>query len=112
MKPMITNLEKLLDGPRDGAMLRFSLANAWLDEDLARAIGFYRDAVRLDPDYSAAWKGLGKALTLDGAMEEALAAYTQGIAVAERKGDKQAAKEMSVFARRLQKSGQPGPANS
>jgi len=35
--------------------------------------------------------------------EEACATYRQGIAVAEAKGDKQAAKEMSVFARRIEK---------
>ena len=35
--------------------------------------------------------------------EDALDAYRHGIDVAERRGDKQAAKEMSVFARRLQK---------
>ena len=32
-------------------------------------------------------------------------AYREGIAVAERKGDKQAGKEMAVYARRLEKSG-------
>jgi hypothetical protein len=32
-----------------------------------------------------------------------LAAYRQGIAVAEARGDKQAAKEMGVFARRIEK---------
>jgi hypothetical protein len=36
-------------------------------------------------------------------LHEALAAYRRGIAVAERKGDKQAAKEMTVFARRIEK---------
>ncbi len=38
------------------------------------------------------------------AADEALAAYREGIAVAERKGDKQAGKEMQVFARRLEKA--------
>ena len=35
---------------------------------------------------------------------DALSAYRKGIEVAEKKGDKQAAKEMVVFARRLEKS--------
>jgi hypothetical protein len=34
---------------------------------------------------------------------EALAAYRSGVEAAERKGDKQAGKEMGVFARRLEK---------
>ena len=36
------------------------------------------------------------------AWPEALAAYQAGIAVADARGDKQAAKEMSVFARRIE----------
>jgi hypothetical protein len=35
--------------------------------------------------------------------DDALAAWRQGIAAAERKGDKQAMREMQVFARRLAK---------
>ena len=62
--------------------------------------------VALDPDYSAAWKLLGKALLAAGRSDEALAAWSDGIAAAERKGDKQAMKEMQVFARRVAK--QPG----
>lgn len=104
MKPMIANLEKLLGGPRDGAMLRFSLGNAWLTDDVHKAIGYLRDAVHLDPDYSAAWKGLGKALAQAGRHGEALEAWRHGIAVAERRGDIQAAREMKVFARRAEKA--------
>jgi hypothetical protein len=36
------------------------------------------------------------------AWDDALLAYRQGIAVAEARGDKQAAKEMGVFARRIE----------
>ena len=38
----------------------------------------------------------------------ALDAYRQGIAVAETKGDKQAAREMAVFARRIEKQLESG----
>lgn len=104
MKPMIATLEKLLDGPRDGAMLRFSLGNAWLDEDAAKAVIFFRKSLEFDPNYSAAWKGLGNALTQAGQLTEAFDAYQHGIDVAERRGDLQAAKEMKVFARRVEKN--------
>ncbi len=103
MKPMIENLEKLLDGPRDGAMLRFSLGNAWLDQDAGKAADYYRQALERDPNYSAAWKALGKTLAQTGQPADALEAYRQGIRVAEARGDLQAAKEMKVFARRLEK---------
>ncbi|WP_137937374.1 tetratricopeptide repeat protein [Chitinivorax sp. B] len=102
---MIDALEKMLNGPRDGALLRFSLGNAYLQaEQPAKAAEYYRDAVTRDPNYSAAWKGLGKALTAAGQPEAALEAYQQGIVVAETRGDKQAAKEMTVFAKRLTKA--------
>jgi Tfp pilus assembly protein PilF len=95
----------MLDAGRDGALLRFSLGNEYLKAgDAASAAGHLRVAVSHDPAYSAAWKLLGRALEASGAPDEALAAYREGIAVAERKGDKQAAKEMTVFARRLERS--------
>ncbi|HYG55226.1 MAG TPA: tetratricopeptide repeat protein [Burkholderiales bacterium] len=100
---MISELEKLLGTPRDGALLRYSLglehAKAGNTE---RAIEYLRDAVTRDPLYSAAWKALGKALA-DAAPDEALAAYEKGIAAAQQRGDRQAEKEMTVFAKRLRK---------
>jgi Flp pilus assembly protein TadD len=101
---MISQLEKLLGTPRDGALLRYSLglehAKAGNHE---RAIEYLRDAVARDPLYSAAWKALGKSLTEFNRAEEALAAYRQGIEAARKKGDRQAEKEMTVFARRIEK---------
>jgi cytochrome c-type biogenesis protein CcmH/NrfG len=64
--------------------------------------------VALDPKYSAAWKLLGRALVESGQPIDALVAYREGIAVAEAKGDKQAAKEMVVYARRIEKSATSG----
>ena len=67
------------------------------------------EAVGHDPTYSAAWKLLGRALTAAGQDAEAMRAFEQGIAIAQDKGDRQAAKEMEVFLRRLNKSsGTPG----
>jgi Tfp pilus assembly protein PilF len=101
---MISQLEKLLGTPRDGALLRYSLGIEYLKAgDLARAIEYLREAVARDPLYSAAWKALGKALVDSNLREEALSAYRQGIEAAKKKGDRQAEKEMTVFARRLEK---------
>lgn len=102
--PIIQNLEKLLDGPRDGALLRYGLGNEWLKAgDLEQAALHLQEAVRRDPNYSAAWKLLGKALAAGNRPEAALEAYRQGISTANAKGDVQAAKEMTVFAKRLEK---------
>jgi Tfp pilus assembly protein PilF len=102
--PALDSLLKLVGTPRDGALLRFSLGSEYLKAgDPASAAVHLREAVTRDPDYSAAWKLLGKALAESGRAEDALEAYERGIAVAEARGDKQAAKEMTVFARRLRK---------
>jgi Tfp pilus assembly protein PilF len=102
MNPRIASLEKMLNGPRDGALLRFSLGNEYLKAGDPVAAGkYFQAAVALDPNYSAAWKALGKALVETGDPAGAVAAYEQGIAVAEARGDIQAAKEMKVFARRI-----------
>ena len=101
----ITNLLKLVGTPRDGALLRFSLGSEYLkNADFEAAAVHLGAAVEKDPGYSAAWKLLGKALAESGREEQALASYRKGIEVAEKKGDKQAAKEMTVFARRLEKT--------
>ena len=60
-------------------------------------------AVERDPGYSAAWRALGKALEAAAQPDDALQAYRSGIAAAQKKGDKQAEKEMTVFARRIEK---------
>ncbi|MHB1051920.1 MAG: tetratricopeptide repeat protein [Thiobacillus sp.] len=102
--PSIADFEAMLAAGRDNALLRFSLGNEYLKAgDAAKAAEHLNRAVEHDPKYSAAWKLLGRALTDTEAWPEALGAYQQGIAVAEARGDKQAAKEMGVFARRIQK---------
>ena len=103
MKPAIERLEALLAKQGESALLRFSLGNAYLETAPAQAIEHLRRAVALDAEYSAAWKLLGRALVISGATADARAAYAQGIEVAERRGDIQAAKEMRVFVKRLDK---------
>jgi predicted Zn-dependent protease len=100
----IPSLEKLIGTPRDGALLRYSLGNEYLKAgDLERAAAQLREAVARDPGYSAAWKVLGRALAEAGRDADALAAWRHGIEAAHVKGDKQAEKEMTVFARRIEK---------
>ena len=104
---MISVLEKLIGSPRDGALLRYSLGLEYAKAgDAARAIAQFRESVARDALYSAAWKALGKALADAGRPLEALEAYRQGIEAARKRGDRQAEKEMTVFARRLERSGE------
>jgi tetratricopeptide (TPR) repeat protein len=102
--PPLANLEKLIGTPRDGSLLRYSLGLEYSKAgDWAKAIEHLRQAVAKDSGYSAAWRALGKALEAAGDADAALEAYRSGIAAAQKKGDKQAEKEMTVFARRIEK---------
>ncbi len=101
---IIARLEKLLDSPHDGALLRYSLGNEWLKAgEAAKAADYLRAATERDPNYSAAWKLLGKSLEQSAQPLAALDAYAQGLRVAEGQGDIQAAREMRVFTRRLRR---------
>jgi len=101
---MKENLEQMLERGQDSALLRFTLGELYLKEgDAEAAAGHLAQAVRQKADYSAAWKLYGQALERGGRAHEAARAFEQGIAVAEQTGDKQAAKEMRVFLRRVQR---------
>jgi predicted Zn-dependent protease len=100
----LASFERMLAAGKEGALLRFSLGNEYLKAgDAPRAAEHLAHAVALDSNYTAAWKLYGKALAAAGRPADALAAYHAGIAVAQAWGDKQAEKEMQVFARRLEK---------
>ena len=99
---MIDSFEKMLAQGKDNPLLRFSLGSEYLKvADVDRAVVHLRAAVAQDGNYSAAWKMLGKALAEAHDERGAREAYRNGIAAANAKGDKQAAKEMAVFLKRL-----------
>ena len=105
---MLSRLRAQIGGPRDGALLRFSVGNALLATgDAAAAAVAFREAVGFDANYSAAWKLLGKSLLDAGDRAGAAQAWQHGIEAAHARGDVQAAKEMQVFLRRLAKR-EPG----
>ena len=102
---MIDGLLKLLEQGHDSAELRFGLANAYLrNQQYSEAIQHLQQCLRLKPDYSAAWKLLGKAQLGQGDQVGALRSYQQGLDVAKQQGDVQAEKEIRVFLKRLQSS--------
>lgn len=102
---MLKELLKLLETGPDNALLRFSIGSAYLKGgDLDRARVHLAQAVELDPQYSAAWKLYGKTLQQLGEDEFAEVVLSKGIEVATDRGDIQAAKEMQVFLRRLQRN--------
>jgi|SRR5688500_7040810 predicted Zn-dependent protease len=102
---MLSRLRAQVGGPRDGALLRFSIGNTLLAAgDAAAAAVAFREATGFDAHYSAAWKLLGKSLLEAGDPAGAASAWERGIEIAHARGDEQAAKEMQVFLRRLRKA--------
>lgn len=100
----ISALKNLLLQGQDSVILRFGLGNALFKAGHAsEAIPHLQAALEFDPEYSAAWKILGKALVETGDKEQAIQVYKKGILVAEKKGDRQAIKEIHVFLKRLLK---------
>lgn len=100
----IESFEAMLARGQDSEMLRFTLGNACLAEErLDEAVAHLQRAVEMKPDYSAAWKQLGRALAANEEPIAALAAFRNGLRVAEANGDKQTVKEIEVFSRRVQR---------
>lgn len=102
---IIERLEAALQSGADSAQLRFGLASACFREarfaDARRHAGV---AVDLAPDYSAAWRLLGRALIELEEPAAALAAFERGVAVAQQHGDMQLVREMQVYIKRLQRN--------
>jgi len=98
------SLEAMLVRGLDSALLRFTLGNECLKTgEHDNALEHLEQAVALEPTYSAAWRQLGKAAQAGGDHARARRAWRDGLAAAEAQGDVQAAKEMTVFLRRLDK---------
>ena len=102
----VERFEAILAGGGDSASLRFALGTEYMKlAEPSVAIEHLRAAVALDPEYSAAWKLLGKAETDSGLKEDAIVSYREGIRAATQRGDVQAAREMKVFLKRLHEPG-------
>jgi Tfp pilus assembly protein PilF len=99
---VLERFEALLAQGKDSPLLRFGLGSEHLKLGNAKAAAeHFAAAVALDPQYSAAWKLLGKAQLDSGAPDAARESWQRGVAVAEGRGDQQAAREMRVYLRRL-----------
>ncbi len=90
--------EEMLKLGRDNALLRFTLGSAFYKrERFEESCMHLHKALEFSPDYTAAWKMLGRSLMGCEQFEAAVEAFESGLKVANSKGDKQAEKEMKVF---------------
>jgi folate-binding protein YgfZ len=86
---------EVLELDPDDPLATFGLGSAHMQlQQFAHAIPHLRRSTQLQKDYSAAYLSLGKCHEFVGDLEQAAAVYTQGIAVASRKGDLMPLREM------------------
>lgn len=101
---LIARLERQIEAGRDNALARFTLGRARLEQgDPAGAIPHLARAIVLQPDYAAAYKQLGAAHARAGDPPAAIAVWTEGRAVAERRGELQALREMTSLIGKLRR---------
>ncbi|HVA01950.1 MAG TPA: tetratricopeptide repeat protein [Terriglobia bacterium] len=104
-KSPLEAFEELAAQAPDNVMVRYSLGREYLKaKRYAEAEREFREAVRLKPDYSAAYRELGKALVALSRPDEAREIYQKGADIACEKGDLQTKKEIEVFLNRLEKA--------
>lgn len=104
-KSPLEAFEELAAGAPGNVMVRYSLGREYLRaKRYAEAEREFREALRLKPDYSAAYRELGKSLVALSRPEEAREIYRWGAGIACEKGDLQTKREIEVFLRRLEKA--------
>jgi predicted Zn-dependent protease len=95
---------RLLERDPENPMVLYSLGNELFKEEKHfEAREYLERAVRHKPDYSVAYRMLGRTLYELRQDAEARRVFAEGREVAERNGDLQTAKEIDVFVRRLEK---------
>lgn len=97
-------LEQMLAEGKDSPLLRFGLGNAYCaKKNFVQAAIHFEACVKQEPEYSAAWKMLGRSRMSTGQSKEAQAAFEHGLAAAIKKGDKQTEREIQTFMKKLAK---------
>lgn len=93
--PSIEELEKLVQQFPDKPFPRYGLAMEYKKASrLEDAVPHFREAMKLDPNYVAAWFQCGIAYQEAGKLDDARRTYEEGIAVAQRVGNGHALSEL------------------
>lgn len=104
MESRVEMFSKLLERDPENPMVLYSLGSELFKEErYTEARDRLRKAVENKPDYSVAYRTLGRALYELEEDEEALRIFDEGRDIAQRNGDLQTVKEIDVFTKRLRK---------
>jgi uncharacterized protein HemY len=94
----------LLERDPENPMILYSLgAELFKEENYQEAREHLERAVKNKPDYSVAYRTLGRTLFEMREDEEARRIFERGREIAQENGDLQTVKEIDVFSRRLEK---------
>ena len=100
----VETFRNLLNRDPENPMVRCSLGIELFKEgEYREAREHLRRAVAIKPDYSVAYRMLGRALYELHEDDEARRVFDEGREVARNNGDLQTVKEIDVFSRRLEK---------
>ncbi|CAN5694300.1 tetratricopeptide repeat protein [soil metagenome] len=104
MDSRVDMFSKLLERDPENPMVLYSLGSELFKEErYTEARDRLREAVENKPDYSVAYRTLGRALYELEEDDEALRVFEEGRNIAQRNGDLQTVKEIDVFTKRLRK---------
>lgn len=104
MESRVDMFSKLLERDPENPMVLYSLGSELFKEErYTEASERLRKAVENKPDYSVAYRTLGRALYELEEDDEALRVFEEGRNIAQRNGDLQTVKEIDVFTKRLRK---------
>jgi uncharacterized protein HemY len=97
---------KLLERDPNNPMVLYSLGSElFKEQSYSEARECLERAVENKPDYSVAYRSLGRVLYELGEDSEARRVFAEGREIAEGNGDLQTVREIDVFVRRLEKRG-------
>ena len=95
---------RLLERDPDNSMILYSLGNELFKEKkYSEAKEYLSRAVQNKPDYSVAYRTLGRTLYELHEDAEARRVFVEGREIAQKNGDLQTVREIDVFMRRLEK---------
>jgi superkiller protein 3 len=101
----VEKLRALLARDADDATAWFGLGRALFELGRAdEAVGPFRRAIDLDPNYTAAHRDLGRALLESGTPREAVEVLEGALELAQRTGDLQTGRETEIFLRRARRA--------
>lgn len=98
----VRRIQGMIEADGFDQLAHYELAREYLREGRwMEAATKFRRAVELNPQYVAAWRGLGRAYELAGVPKEAEVAWSTGAAAAALLGDSAVARELESDIRRL-----------